>query len=181
MDKRIYERLFTTPAYLVLNKAEELCNKCKYEKITPLLLFVSMLIAEKEYMIKKLSEVELEYSNVCTDVEEQISTLPRQTLEQYNFSDETLNIVCKAILNKKHKYVTLFDLLSELTTQSDISDLLRNKVFEESDIDEQKTGELVFDPITGSFQTENISYYDDATATIDGCLLSGYVGEGFAL
>lgn len=166
MDKRIYERLFTTPAYLVLNKAEELCNKCKYEKITPLLLFVSMLIAEKEYMIKKLSEVELEYSNVCTDVEEQISTLPRQTLEQYNFSDETLNIVCKAILNKKHKYVTLFDLLSELTTQSDISELLRNKVFEESDIDKQ-TEVLVFDPITGSFQTGIASYYDDATATIE--------------
>lgn len=91
---------------------------------------------------------------------------PRQSLEQYNFSDETLNIVCKAILNKKHKYVTLFDLLSELTTQSDISELLRSKVFEESDIDKQ-TEVLVFDPITGSFQTGIASYYDDATATIE--------------
>ena len=76
-------------------------------------------------------------------------------------------------------------MLSELTTQSDISELLRNKVFEESDIDKQTEElvlkELVFDPITGSFQTGIASYYDDVTATIGLAELSGYVDEGFAL
>lgn len=163
MDKRIYERLFTTPAYLVLNKAEELSNTCKYKKITPLLLFVSMLIAEKEYMIKKLSEVELEYSNVCTDVEEKLNTLPRQSLDQYDFSDATIDVICNSILNKKHQYVTLFDLLSEVTKQYEISDLLCNKVFEESDIDKLME-KLVFDPVSGKFDL--VSYYHDATIRV---------------
>ncbi len=151
MDKRIYERLFTAPAPAPAYSVIELSNIFQYDIITPLVLLYSMLIWEKEYMIKKLSEVELEYGNICKYVEDKLNTHPRKDLlGQYNFSEESLCVISSAILNKNHYHVTLFDLLSELTKQSEVSDLLCNKVFEESDIDEQ-TGELCFDPVTGKF------------------------------
>lgn len=176
MDKAIYERLFTTRAYLVIQKSEELCQTCKYESITPLLLFVSMLIVEKDFIKDIFQRSNLDYKSICQKVERKLNDISKISKNDYSFSDESYKIVVSVISNKTYNAVTIVEFLHELVENDEISELIENKSL---DIPDQNEETIMFDPYSGEFKDGVQSFYDDIARRIDLFNFSGYIGEGF--
>ncbi len=175
MDKAIYERLFTTRAYLVIQKSEELCQACKYESITPLVLFVSMLIVEKDYLKEIFQISDLDYTRVCQKAEGKLANISRGVSNDYTFSEDSSKIITDVVNSKTHHAATLVELLRVLVSNEEISELID---FKDLDIPEQNEEVLMFDPSSGTFKNGVSSYHDDISR-IDLAPFSGYIGEGF--
>ena len=161
MDKTIYERLFSTRAYLVISKAEELCVTCKYESISPTVLFASMMILEKNYLEKVISESDFDYSSVCRKVESKLRSIPKQEKDDYYFSESSNEIISKAILNKKYDVVTIMDLVQELSVSIEINELLDHNCLNQDSLSDLPCQVLEWDDETCEFKLSCHSYYYD--------------------
>lgn len=160
MDKSLYARLFDKRVYYVIQKSEELCTKCNYFSISPLVLFVSILILEKDHLVGHFCKIGLNYQDVCSKVEQKLSNIKREELSDYNFSEESLDLISGVILNKKYEVVTLLDLFDALAQEAEIAEILNyEKLYGE--FDKEYLTCLYFDPVNGTFTAGPISYHDE--------------------
>ena len=158
MDQLIYERLFSTRAYLVIQKSEALCHTCKYESIKPIVLFLSMLIVEKEFIRDVIHSSNMDYASVCQKVEGKLNNISIVHKDAYTFSEESCNIITSLINNKtQNEAITIVDLLRELVTNDEILDLIDNKRL---NIPEQPEKNLVWNNLSGTFEARVLSYYE---------------------